>query len=134
MSAITDMLRTSPKDLSGIDQAALATCIDACFECTTICTSCADACLAEYMVADLTTCIRTNLDCADICAATGRVLTRYSGGDSAVVRAALEACLAACTACATECAQHAQMHEHCKICADACRRCDEACTALLATL
>ncbi|ECH9476844.1 four-helix bundle copper-binding protein, partial [Salmonella enterica subsp. enterica] len=26
------------------------------------------------------------------------------------------------------------MHEHCTICAEACRRCEQACTALLETL
>ncbi|ROQ04950.1 MULTISPECIES: four-helix bundle copper-binding protein [unclassified Curtobacterium] len=132
MSTTTDMLRTYPKDLGGIDQTALAACIDACFECAQTCTACADACLAEDMVAELTKCIRTNLDCADICATTGNVLSRHTGYDANLTRTILEACLAACKACGDECAQHADMHEHCKICADACRRCEEACTALLA--
>ena len=86
------------------------------------------------MVADLTTCIRTNLDCADVCAATGTVLSRRSGSDPTVIRAVLEACRAACTACADECGQHANMHEHCCICAEACRRCEQACAQLLGLL
>lgn len=134
MSTTTDMLRTYPKDLGSIDQAALAACIDACFECAQTCTACADACLAEDMVADLTKCIRTNLDCADICATTGNVLSRHTGYDANLTRTIVEACLAACKACGDECAQHADMHEHCKICADACRRCEAACTELLASL
>jgi hypothetical protein len=134
MSTTTDMLRTYPKDLGNIDQAALAACIDACFECAQTCTACADACLAEDMVADLTKCIRTNLDCADICATTGNVLSRHTGYDANLTRTIVEACLTACKACGDECAQHADMHEHCKICADACRRCEAACTALLASL
>jgi len=134
MSTTTDMLRTYPKDLGNIDQAALAACIDACFECAQTCTACADACLAEDMVADLTKCIRTNLDCADICATTGNVLSRHTGYDANLTRTIVEACLTACKACGDECAQHADMHEHCKICADACRRCEAACTELLASL
>ncbi len=134
MSTATDMLRTYPKDLGSIDQAALAASIDACFECAQTCTACADACLAEDMVADLTKCIRTNLDCADICATTGNVLSRHTGYDANLTRTIVEACLAACKACGDECAQHADMHEHCKICADACGRCEAACTELLATL
>jgi hypothetical protein len=34
---------------------------------------------------------------------------------------------AACAACGDECERHASMHEHCKICADACRRWEQAC-------
>ncbi|WP_278255421.1 four-helix bundle copper-binding protein [Nocardioides convexus] len=86
------------------------------------------------MVADLTKCIRTDLDCADICIATGNALSRHTGYDASLTSAFLEACATACNACGDECAQHAQMHEHCRICAEACRRCEEACRALIASL
>ena len=128
------MLEAYPKDLGGIDKDKLAECIAACLACTQICTACADACLSEDMVADLTKCIRTNLDCADICSATGNTLSRRTGYDANLTRAFLEACAAACKACGDECAQHAEMHEHCKICAEACRRCEDACRALIADL
>ena len=52
----------------------------------------------------------------------------------AVVRETLEACAIACGACADECAKHADMHQHCRICADVCRRCEEACRRLLEVL
>lgn len=55
------------------------------------------------MVADLTKCIRTNLDCVDICVATGKILSRRTGYDADVTRAVLEACRTACKACAEEC-------------------------------
>ena len=71
---VTSMLATYPKDLGGVDEQKLAACIAACFECAQTCTACADACLSEDMVAELTKCIRTNLDCADICESTGRAL------------------------------------------------------------
>lgn len=64
--AHTKMLEAYPKDLGNIDKEKLAECIAACFECAQICTACADACLSEDMVAELTKCIRTDLDCADI--------------------------------------------------------------------
>ncbi len=131
---ISAMLDTYPKDLGGIDRNALAECIAACFACAQTCTACADACLAKDMVPDLRACISTNLDCADICDATGRILSRRTGDSATVMRAVLEACLAACRACAEECEQHADMHEHCRICAEACRRCEQACERLLATL
>ena len=42
----------------------------------------ADACLSEDMVAELTTCRRTNLDCATTCAAIVEVLSRHTGYDA----------------------------------------------------
>ncbi|WP_306232137.1 four-helix bundle copper-binding protein [Agrococcus beijingensis] len=128
------MLDTYPKDLGGIDKQVLAACIAACFECAQTCTACADACLAEDMVAELTNCIRINLDCADVCETTARVLSRRTGYDANTARAILEACRTACEACADECERHAEMHEHCRVCAEACRRCELSCANLLATL
>ena len=127
------MLDTYPADLGG-DKNALVRCIEACFECAQVCTACADACLSERMVAELNKCIRTNLDCADICETTGRVVSRHTGYDANLTRAILEACAQACRSCGDECACHAEMHEHCRICADACRRCEQACRELLGAL
>ena len=121
-------------DLGGIDRAAPTRCIEECIACAQTCTACADACLGEESVADLRRCIRTDLDCADVCGTTGRVLSRQTDSDIAITRAVLEACAQACKSCGDECAQHAEMHEHCRICAEACRRCEEACRRLLAAL
>jgi Domain of Unknown Function (DUF326) len=134
MSLTAQMLDTYPKDLGAVDRQRLQACIDACIECAQACTACADACLSEDMVADLTTCIRTNLDCADVCDTTGRVLSRHTGYDANLTRAVLEACAAACKACGDECGQHAGMHEHCRLCAEACRRCEAACRELVGSL
>ena len=134
MSHVTAMLDAYPKDLGSIDRQKLADCIHACFACGETCTACADACLSEDMVAELIKCIRTNLDCADICATTGAVLSRRTGYDANITRTILEACRVACGSCATECERHAGMHEHCRLCGEACRRCEAACTDLLAAL
>ena len=134
MSHVTAMLDAYPKDLGNIDRQKLADCIHACFACGETCTACADACLSEDMVAELTKCIRTNLDCADICTSTGAVLSRHTGYDANITRALLEACRVACASCATECEAHADMHEHCRICAEACRRCEQACADMLGSL
>jgi len=134
MTVAGQMLQTYPKDLGGVDVDKLRACIDACSECAQACTACADACLGEDMVAELTKCIRTNLDCADVCGATGQVLSRHTGYDANLTRSVLQACAAACKACGDECAQHAEMHEHCKVCAESCRRCEQACRDLIATL
>jgi hypothetical protein len=135
MTRTADMLQTYPADLGGVDRQKLAECIDACFECTQTCTACADACLSEQNVAELVKCIRTNLDCADICDTTGRVLSRHTAYDATMARTVLEACAAACKTCGDECAHHGEMGmDHCKVCAEACRRCETACKELLATL
>ena len=83
---------------------------------------------------ELARCIRLNLDCADACAATGRIVARQTEPELALVRAALEACAAACRACAEECERHAAHHEHCRVCAEECRRCEEACNDLLSSI
>lgn len=113
---------------------ALLEAIDAAFECTQICTSCADACLAEPDVGMVIHCIRLNLDCADICNTTARALSRQTQPDMAVLTAQLQACVAACRACGAECQKHAGHHPHCGVCAESCRRCEGACQALLDTL
>lgn len=100
-------------------------------ECATVCTACADACLAEDNAAEMRACIRTDLDCADICAATARVVARQTATDQTVLQAVLQACAAVCQKCGSECAEHAEMMEHCKICAQTCHNCETACRELL---
>lgn len=105
------------------DMAALAAYIEACFDCAQACTACADACLGEQDTAMLRRCIRLDLDCADLCAATGSILSRQTATDPAMVSAALQACAQACKLCGDECEQHGQHGmEHCRVCAEACRR------------
>jgi hypothetical protein len=127
------MLETYPLPIN-LDRTKLAATIDTVSACAQACTACADACLSEQMVAELTKCIRTDLDCADICAATARVLSRHTGYDANITRSILEACAVACESCGDECERHAGMHEHCRVCAEACRACEAACRDLLATI
>src|SRR5690606_19829944 len=91
----------------------LAACVGACYGCAESCTLCADACLGESNVNQLTTCIRRCLDCAAICEATARVVARQTGTKPELQRRQLEACIAICDACAEICGEHAQHHEHC---------------------
>ncbi|RDI34749.1 four-helix bundle copper-binding protein [Lentzea flaviverrucosa] len=127
------MLESYPAEIN-VDRGKLAAAIDALIACAEACTACADACLSESSVAELTKCIRTDLDCADVCGATARVLSRHTAYDANVSRALLEACAVACKACGDECWSHADMHEHCRICAEACRACETACRDLLSTI
>lgn len=133
MALITEMLENHPGGPRGTDLGKLKDAILACTECAQVCNACADSCLSEEMLGDLVACIRTDLDCAEICATTAAVLSR-SGATGPAAATLLQACVTACAACAEECTQHASMHEHCRICAEACRRCLNACQKLLASL
>ena len=118
----------------GLDRAVLLRCVDECLDCAASCTSCADADLAEDDVSEMRRCIRLCLDCADACDVTARIVTRQTEPDLQVMRAMVEACVAACRACGDECERHAAHHEHCRICAEVCRRCEQACADLVAAL
>ncbi|MFF5343458.1 four-helix bundle copper-binding protein [Streptomyces althioticus] len=133
-TSVREMLETYPGDLGSVDREAMARCIQECIACAQACTACADACLSEGMVEELTKCIRTNMDCADICNTTASVLSRHTGYDANISRAILQACATACKACADECGRHAEMHDHCRICAEACRGCEQACNEMLTKL
>lgn len=132
-NTIAEMMNTYPADINN-DRQLLADCVAACVECAQACTACADACLSEENVAELAKCIRTNLDCADICETAGRVLSRHTGYDANITRAVLQACAQVCKSCGDECDRHAQMHEHCRVCADSCRRCEQACNNVLTAI
>ena len=93
MHHVTQMLETHPHATAN---EALARSIGECFACAITCTSCADACLAEEDVKELVRCIRLNLDCADVCDATGRTLTRQTSSEPRLARSMLEACAQAC--------------------------------------
>lgn len=125
-----EMIATHPH-VAGRADAMLVRCIEECVACAQACTACADACLGEASVGELTQCIRLNLDCADICVATGAVATRQTGSNQDTLRAMIATCSVACRMCGEECARHAGHHRHCQICAVACTRCEEACRAAL---
>jgi uncharacterized membrane protein len=129
---VQEMFRTHPSSIADAD--TLARCIEECFACAQSCVACADACLREQQVAELTRCIRLNLDCADICETTGRIVTRQTEPQPELVRTMVEACAAACRRCGEECERHAEHHEHCRVCAEACRRCEQACEDALGVL
>jgi hypothetical protein len=131
-ATINEMVETFPADIA-VDHQVLAECIAACVECAQACTACADACLSEATVDELKACIRTNLDCADVCDSTGRVLSRHTGDETVISKAVLASCITACRACRDVCDEHSHM-AHCATCRDACFRCEEACEALLRAL
>lgn len=131
MNTIDQMLRRHPHaDLQHTKDYGEA--LDAMTTCAEACTSCADACLDETArIEQLRRCISTNLDCADVCTAAARVLTRQTEPPNGLVQAQLHACVLACQVCADECERFASALEYCRICALVCRRCQERCNFLL---
>src|ERR1043166_3852518 len=104
MKTIEMMLRSHPRvERQRVHDYAEA--LKALSTCAETCTSCADACLGEpdQHVVHLRRCISTNLDCADICVATVRVLMRQTETPNEIVHAQLHACIISCQVCADEC-------------------------------
>lgn len=127
--SIEKMISLHP-DVRGDVAEALAKAARHSMLCSLFCTSCADACVAEPM--DMDQCIRTCLDCSDICDATAHLAVRRTGNDVALLRAQLELCIKACETCAGECEKHD--HEHCRLCATMCRECADDCRKALASV
>jgi hypothetical protein len=130
MSYARQLLDTYPCSVN-VDAGVLAATIDALSDCAQACTADADDNLSEHNLSEMVKCIRLCLDCADICTATARVVSRQTAYDATVTRPLLQACVAACKSCGDECERHAQMHAHCRVCGEACRRCEQACRELL---
>jgi len=129
MAHLESLARAHPHPPALISELTRAA--EACFRCVESCLACSDACLAETQVGRLVQCIRLNLDCADICHATGALLVRFGREQPQPLQAQLAACAAACRLCAEECQRHAEHHEHCRLCAEVCVACEEACAAVM---
>ncbi len=130
MSYIRQMFESHPYNPAS-DHTKAVECITAAYSCHEACNACADASLAEKNVQHQVACIRKDLDCADICLATAKVVSRITATDRKTVGDLLRACITACEDCAEECSLHAEAMKHCAICAEACLRCAEACRDLL---
>jgi hypothetical protein len=133
MSYARQLLDTYPGTVSA-DAGLLAATIDALSDCAQACRADADDDLREQNLAEMVTCIRLCLDCADVCTAAVGVVSRQTAYDASVTRPLLAACVAVCRSCGDECERHAQHYAHCRVCEQACRRCEQACRELLGAL
>jgi hypothetical protein len=133
-SVATAMVESYPGSTIEVRQELLTGCVSACPKCSLACTACSDARMAESDISALVKRIRTDLDCADRCDATVKLLTRQTAYDLAVIRSVVNACLTTVIACAEECERHAAHHMHCATCADVCRQAEAACRDLLVAL
>src|ERR1700748_3726920 len=95
MTITREMLDAAPVPIP-LGAEAVATAIDACLACAQSCTSCSNSCLAEEDVAELRRCIALCDECADVCIATMRVLSRPFEADHLTTHRLLSACVRTC--------------------------------------
>jgi hypothetical protein len=117
-----------------LDSQLLATTADALLECEQAVTACATGMLAEKENDELRLAINRDLDCADVVAATRRVMTRGTNADHGLLAVQLQASALAAELSHELCSQHARHHEHCRISAQATERAVAACRELLQVL
>jgi hypothetical protein len=96
-------------------------CIEACEACADACDHCSTACLQEKDVAMMSSCIRLDIDCAQICRLAVGMMARGSDFTGQIC----QVCADICDACAEECGRHPM--DHCQECAKACKACADAC-------
>ena len=87
----------------------------ACAECMTACAHCMDMCFGKEEMAH---CGRTSRDSMLINAATAQALA----ADAPTAQHFVRACIEICKVCLSDCAEHEDKHDHCRMCAESCRR------------
>lgn len=103
-------------------------CAEACDDCARICETCSAHCarlVAEGTKEHLRT-LRTCQDCAAICTAAGRVTAK----DGPMADLICTACADACKRCGDACEKHAA-DPLMKQCTDECRQCEKACRDMI---
>lgn len=108
-------------------QAGMADAARACISAELACAAWLSAALRRNNLDKWRGCIALTLDCLDISAATGKILTRGLDSDPAVLAALLEACANACATCGAECHRLAAGHPLCLTCGDVCLRAQLEC-------
>ncbi|MFD7711161.1 hypothetical protein ACFV6E_04755 [Streptomyces sp. NPDC059785] len=112
----------------------LAQAVDVLAECEQVATACAIGMLGEKDADAFRTAIGHCQDCADVSAATRRILVRGSSHDAGLLRAQVEACRIACKRSNDACKPHAQHHEHCRLCVETTGRTMTTCDEVLAAV
>ena len=106
-------------------------CIAACFRCAQTCEECSDDMIGmggrqgeiPLEMPLMERCIRLCRECAEICAMSGRWMSRMSP----LAHKLCGLCAEVCDQCAEACEEHAPHHALCGPCAQECRRCAEMC-------
>ena len=114
----------------GTPSGELVAAISALRDCEQVSNACAMAMVeAGGMVLE----VRRALDCADVCEAAERVLSRNQSPDPVVIAAVVDAAAVACEASSAACGAHADHHPHCRLHSASAARCAAALRALQET-
>ncbi|HLN19925.1 MAG TPA: four-helix bundle copper-binding protein [Bacteroidales bacterium] len=100
--------------------------IDTLYECASECIHCEMACLEEQDVKMLERCIRLDMECAETCIYSAKMLSMGTEFSSDIIAL----CSRICEECAEECEKHSQKMDHCRTCAEICRKCYEECRSM----
>lgn len=129
MSTMTEMMGAMPAAdmMPGMDVSMMEQCMEACSAAMEAATMCADACGG---MEGMGRCAAMCADTADVAMATMRMMMRPMGYDTDAMAAMMHACMTMGAACAAECSSHADVHDHCRICEQACVAMVDACRAM----
>lgn len=99
-------------------------CIDACARCAQACYECFDACLNEPDVTARKNCIKSLVECAQMCVMS----VANMSSNSKFMKDHCTLCATVCDNCAQECSMFKD--DHCQKCATECRTCADECRAM----
>jgi hypothetical protein len=126
MSYTQDIITMHPQTIPEPARTSLIDSIEACFSCAQTCITCADACTGEKNVEHLRTVIRNTNDSGDLCIAVGKNLSRLNNPNFTSIKNQILTCIEQVRITGINCSEHAMHHEHCRICAESCRKCENA--------
>jgi|LFRM01.2.fsa_nt_gb hypothetical protein len=121
---IREMFNRHPQSISEPNKTTLTDAIEACLNCLQVCTACSDACLGEKEVERFRSVIRATNDSSDLCFATASILSRINYQTPRTLQSLITACIEQVQYTSIQCNEHAHRHEHCRVCADTCRACE----------
>ncbi|PJJ70617.1 hypothetical protein CLV46_0139 [Diaminobutyricimonas aerilata] len=127
---MNEMMGDRMRSMQGMDMDMMQRCMETLTAAEQACVMCADG-DAE---AGMAMCASMCMNCADVSSAMMRMMLRPSGFEMQSMMAMMQATMTMMTACAEECEKHADMHEHCKLCAQACRTAAEAMDDMMASM
>lgn len=132
MSGLNEVIQIRPRNVR-LEAAVIESCARACYDCARAVTEYADACLQSENVMDELGQLQQDLDLADLCGATARLLTNEHP-DLAAIRRRLEITVSAMRVFAEKYRTRTEDPVNGKRCAEACTRCWQTCNDLLGQL
>lgn len=123
---IMEMINRHPQNIQEPRKTSLSNAIESCLNCAQVCAACSDACLGEREVERFRSVIRSTNDSNDLCSAVANILSRLNDQNPRILRSLITACIQQVQHTGIQCNEHAQHHEHCRVCSETCRACENA--------